>query len=78
MLQLFVTYPQLSETLEGLTRWRLREEFIRHTTAEVSEALGWLHRKGFLTRCEGAARVSMFALNESRKVDAQRLLTEDG
>jgi hypothetical protein len=76
VLEYFLRHPQAADTLEGVARWRLQAETIERTVGETDEALRWLVQQGFLCEHRKPGSAPIFALDGSRKSQAERLLSE--
>jgi hypothetical protein len=60
VLNYFLCHPSAAETLEGVTRWRLRQAIIDRTVEETNEVLEELIRQGFLEELKQAATAPLF------------------
>jgi hypothetical protein len=76
LLRYFVRHPDNAESLEGMVRWRLAEETIHRSVAEIDEALHWLVQQGLLVERSTLGTDAMFSINESRMSDAKTLLED--
>jgi len=76
VLEYFLRHPQAADTLEGVARWRLQAEAIERTVAETDAALRWLVQQGFLCEHRKPGSAPIFALDNSRKSEAEGLLSE--
>lgn len=77
VLRFFLAHPSLSESLEGVARWRLRDEIIRRTVDEVTEAMVWLVAERFLREIhDRPTSMPLFALNRARIAAARRLVAD--
>lgn len=66
VLRYFVRHPANAESLEGLARWRLAEESIHRSVAEVDEALHWLVARGLLLDRSTLGTEATFSINPDR------------
>lgn len=74
VLSYFLRNPRAVDDLEGVTRWRIREEAIHRTTAEVDSALAWLVTRRFLVERALADSRRVFFLNPDFVEEATRFL----
>ncbi len=74
LLEYFLHNPQAIDSLEGIARWRLREQTIDRSVDEVNEALSWLVERGFLLQESTRSASSVFYLNLEKVAEANRLL----
>ena len=61
----FLRNPQCIDSLEGLARWRLREERIRRDVEDVREALEWLVERGILQKVHSQLTQPLYRLNRA-------------
>jgi hypothetical protein len=78
ILGYFVRHPDAADTLEGVARWRLREEAIRRGVDEIADALRWLVSEGFLREERRRSSEAVFSLNDTRADEARRLIQATG
>lgn len=76
VLSYFVRNPNVTDTLEGVARWRLLEERVHRTLVETGDALEWLSELGLLVKTSSAASGNVFRLDMARTAEAERLLRE--
>ena len=76
ILRYFLRNPQAADSLEGVARWRLREEAICRNVDEINEAIGWLVAFGFLVEESVGGTGPIFSLNHGRTAEAKRMLEE--
>ena len=76
VLSYFIRHPQAADSLEGIARWRLLDEVVRHTVTATHEALDWLVARGLLQQEGGPGRQPVFSLVPAKKEEAERLLAE--
>lgn len=74
VLSYFVRNPQAADSVEGIARWRLRQEAIERTLEEVNEALGWLAQQGYVLQESAAGGPPIFRLNLTRVIEAEQFL----
>jgi predicted transcriptional regulator len=74
VLSYFLRNPEAADSLEGVARWRLLEEALHRSLAQVERAVRWLVDQGFLVRDERAGAGALYRLNLARRDDARRLL----
>jgi hypothetical protein len=77
ILAYFVRNPQAADSLEGMARWRLMDEFIRRTVDETQSALCWLVAEGYLLKFVSPATDATFSLNLARIEAARQFLATD-
>ena len=70
-MRYFLRNPQAADTLDGVTRWRLLEQQLYHTTEEVRRALDFLVSEGFLVKTSQVGTTAIFHLNEESAEDAE-------
>ena len=78
VLEYFLRNPQAADTLEGVARWRLMEEQVHRSVAEVNQALGWLVSEGFLMEESANGEDPMFRLNREKDGEVQRFVADAG
>jgi succinate dehydrogenase/fumarate reductase flavoprotein subunit len=74
VLRYFLRHPDVADSLEGVVRWRVRQEVIHYTVDEVEQAVGWLARRGFLVRHDAPGIPTMFRLNHAKATAAERVI----
>lgn len=74
VLSYFLRNPEAADSLEGVARWRLLEEVLHRSLAQVEHAVRWLVRQGLLVRDDRAGAGALYRLNVARRDDARRLL----
>jgi hypothetical protein len=70
ILSHFVRYPQLADTVEGVTRWRLLNEIVTRQVDETQRALAWLALKGYLRETSTVATGPIYSLNHDKLEEA--------
>jgi hypothetical protein len=75
VLNYFLRFPEAADSLEGVARWRLREEYIHSTLEETHLALEWLASHGFLVSEELASAGKVYLLDVSRREEAEKFLS---
>lgn len=75
VLEYFLRHPQAADTLEGVARWRLPSQVIERTVDETNEAIQWLVQRGLLREHREPGTIPIFALDPSRKAEAEALLS---
>ena len=68
ILGYFVRNPQAADSLEGVARWRLLNEYITRKVDETQRALAWLVAQGYLRETSSAGSGPIYSLNPD-KVD---------
>jgi hypothetical protein len=74
VLRYFLRNPRAADNLEGVVRWRLEEQRVHRTVAEVDAAMTWLVARGFLLEEPVYGTGSVFRLAASRCGAAKRLV----
>lgn len=75
VLTYFVRNRQSADTLEGIARWRLLEEEVRHNVQQTQRALEWLVEQDLVEELRPPGyQTSLFRLNPSRREEAERFL----
>jgi hypothetical protein len=74
ILNYFLRNPLAADTLEGVARWRLLDEFVRSTVEETREELRWLVGEGFLSASSATGTETTFRLNAARRGEARQFL----
>jgi hypothetical protein len=77
ILAYFLRNPRAADSAEGVARWRVRDERVRHSVRETFVALKWLVAKGYLEETSSRAAGSIFQLNANRAGEARRLIDGD-
>jgi hypothetical protein len=76
VLSYFLRNPRAADSLEGVARWRLLDEAIRHRVTATHDALVWLVERGLLRQMEGPGLEPIFSLNPAKAEDAKQLLAK--
>jgi hypothetical protein len=74
ILSYFLRYPQASDNLIGIARWRLMQETVRHSVEQTSDALEWLIAEGYLQEEKHFASARIFRLNAHQRKAAEEFL----
>ena len=74
ILNYFLRNPLAADTLEGVARFRVLDEFVRSTVAETQDALRWLVAEGFLSASSATGTETTFRLNAARSGEARQFL----
>ena len=77
VLGYFLHHPRAADSLEGVARWRLREEAIHRSVDEINAALVWLVAQGFLVEKSASGARAVFSLNPRRIADAACFMDDD-
>jgi len=77
VLGYFLHHPRAADSLEGVARWRLRDEAIHRSVDEISEALGWLVAHEFLLEESAMGASALFVLNPGRLGDARQFMSKE-
>ena len=76
ILKYFVRNPRAADSLEGVARFRLMDEVIRHKLDETEAALEWLVAEGYLTTAISPGGTATFSLNPKPAKDIRRFLAD--
>jgi hypothetical protein len=76
ILQHYLANPRTADSLEGITEWRLLDDFVQRRVEETRQALEWLVERGFLMRTVGRAAPPVYRLNQQTLADAARLIRD--
>lgn len=68
--------PEAVDSLEGVARWRLLDEAVRHRVNATHDALLWLVERGVLRQAQGPGLKPVFWLDPNMKEEAERLLAQ--
>jgi len=74
ILSYFLRHPKSADTLEGVARWRLREERIFTTVEETQEAIDWLIAEKYLERIATGGPPPLYGINRNRQREAEEFL----
>jgi hypothetical protein len=74
VLSFFLRNPNAADSLEGVARWRLLDEAVRHTVEEADRAVRWLLVQGFLREVSTSAAGRIYMLNPDRRAEAESFL----
>ena len=75
ILSYFVRNPQAADSLEGVARWRLLNEYITRKVDETQRALSWLVAKGYLRETSAAGTGLIYSLNADKVDEAAEFLS---
>jgi hypothetical protein len=76
ILSYFMRNPDATDSLEGIARWRLLDQYIHRTLTETDEAIKALVEDGLLIRSSAASTGPLFSLNRDRLQDGEKCLEE--
>jgi len=76
ILEYFLQNPQAADSLEGVTHWRLLEQSINQTLADVKAALDRLVREGFLRETLVPGSKQIYALNPEKLGEAEQFINQ--
>lgn len=76
VLAYFLQHPEAADSLEGIVKWRLKEQAIHRGVEEVSRAIGWLLDRELLVVERVAGSTAVFHLNDARVAEVERLVGE--
>jgi len=77
IMNYFVRHPNAADDLEGIVRWRLRDETIHHMVQETDAALRELVARGLLVETPMHGSAALFSLDARRHADAERFVRDD-
>ena len=77
ILAYLMRHPQAQDTAEGIAHWWLLEERIREGVREVRQELDELTAQGLVIESRQADATVRYRLNESKRDEIQRLLSEE-
>ncbi len=78
VLSYFFRHPGAADSLEGVARWRLLDEFVDHQVRETAAAVSGLVETGYLLVESHAGVESIYRLNPERIAEVGRLLQGSG
>jgi hypothetical protein len=74
ILSFFLRRPGVTDSFNGIARWRLMEDAVDRNVAATEEALLWLIESGFLSEARIAGCQSVFQLNPEKRGEAINLV----
>jgi hypothetical protein len=74
ILRYFLRYPDTTDSLAGIARWRLMQETVRHSVERTSKAMQWLISEGFMQEETRVASGKIFRLNVGRREEAAEFM----
>lgn len=75
ILAYFLRNPEAVDSLTGIARWRLMEEFVQRSVQTTEAALNWLLEQGYLSETTRTGSERIFQLNQD-KCNGARLFLE--
>jgi hypothetical protein len=72
VMRYFLHHPNATDSLEGISRWRLLQEHIEQTVAETHVAIRWLVEREFLEELRGQTSQPVFVLNRKNRAEAEQ------
>ena len=76
ILDYFLCHPAAVDSADGIAQWRLLEEGIQPSLAEVEEALRWLVSRGILREVTVPGSRHVYTLDADMQDKARRFLAE--
>jgi hypothetical protein len=73
ILAYFLRNPRAADSAEGVARWRVMDEKVRHSVRETFVALKWLVAKGYLQERCSRSSGTIFRLHTDRSDEARKL-----
>jgi hypothetical protein len=70
-LDYFLRNPAAIDSLTGIARWRLMEEFVQRSLETTQSALEWLVEAGYITEVTRLGSERMFQLNSNKREAAE-------
>jgi hypothetical protein len=77
VLRFFLRNPSITDTLEGIARWRLMEETLNREVEQTRTALQWLLERGLLMEVKVGGSVPHYGINLDRLAEARQLVGYD-
>lgn len=74
ILRYFLRYPDTTDNLAGIARWRLMQETVRHSVERTGKAMQWLTHRGFMQEEHRVATGTLFRLNPQLRDAAEQFL----
>ena len=78
ILDYFLRNPAAVDSLTGIARWRLMEDFVERSVDATQAALNWLVHEGYVQKLENVGRDRMFRLNAKNRKAAEVFLKGAG
>ena len=73
ILAYFLRNPCAADSAEGVARWRVMDEKVRHSVRETFTALKWLVAKGYLQESSSRSSGTIFRLHADRSDEARKV-----
>jgi hypothetical protein len=74
VLAYFLRNPEAADSLTGIARWRLMEEFVQRSVQTTEAALNWLLEQGYLSETIRTGSERIFQLNPEKRTRARIFL----
>jgi len=76
ILEHYLANPLTADNLEGISEWRLLDDFVQRRVEETRTAVDWLVERGLLVKTTGRAIPPIYRLNRRAIARAERLIHE--
>ena len=74
ILQHYLENPLTADSAEGISEWRLLDDYVQRRVEETRHALEWLVDRGLLVRTVSRATPPVYRLNRGTVAEAERLI----
>jgi hypothetical protein len=74
ILDYFLRNPEAADSLTGIARWRLMEDFVQRSVETTQAALDWLVAEGYVEEVTRRGVGPLFHLNSQRREEAESFL----
>jgi hypothetical protein len=74
ILDYFLRNPEAADSLTGIARWRLMEDFVQRSVEATQAALDWLVAEGYVEAVTRRGVGPLFHLNSQKREEAESLL----
>jgi hypothetical protein len=74
ILAYFLRNPLAADSAEGVARWRVIDEQVRHSVRETFVALKWLVANGYLQESSSRSGATIFQLHVDHAAEARKLV----
>jgi hypothetical protein len=71
ILDYFLRNPEAADSLTGIARWRLMEDFVQRSVETTQAALDWLVAEGYVEEVTRRGVGPLFHLNSDRRTAAE-------
>jgi hypothetical protein len=77
ILRYFLTHPEATDDLDGISRWRLEQAALERSVSDTYDALQWLVEQGYLAQEQLHGTRLTFRMNSKKRDAAKQFLGED-